>query len=172
MSAYGVAGAVKSVSPTAPHFAPIAIRKTLLPGTVRACYNGNIMGIQKCPHGVYWPAADPIAFSCQQCNPEGTGTGATPVLPRSSSDPLFAIKTKDAETCETCGCLRTYFSPNCRACGTAFPITDLRGREQGTANLHNPGVCPGCNSTVHYEITPKKWQCADCDTIYKAPKQQ
>lgn len=166
----GVAVAGKLVSRTAQPFARTATTKTLLPGTAHVCYDGHIMSIRKCEHGVYWPEGHEVAHSCQQCNPGGTGTGATPVLPRSSSDPLFATKTKDAETCGTCGNLRTYYAPNCRACGTVFPPTELRGREQGTANLHTPGVCPNCNSTVHYELSTKRWECADCGTTYKAPK--
>ena len=39
------------------------------------------------------------------------------------------------------------------------------------ANRRQAGSCPECGSTVHYETDKKSvWQCADCDTKFKAPK--
>ena len=61
----------------------------------------------------------------------------------------------------------------CRNCGQPFPEDDSRGREQGTANRHQPGACPECSCCVHYETEKKSiWQCADCATLYKAPKEK
>lgn len=117
-----------------------------------------------CPHGIY------NEWGCQQCNPAPELGGAAPQLPRSSSDPLNADKTSKLESCQQCGNLRTFFAPACRFCGTAFPIDETTNRVQGTANAHAEGVCPDCGSTVHYEARGKKWQCADCDKIYPAPK--
>lgn len=130
--------------------------------------NPNLLPPNKCAHGVYRPSADPIAYSCQMCNPDGTGDGAAPQLPRSSADPLNADKTDKLETC-SCGNMRTYFSKDCVLCGKPFPVDDERGRAQGSANAHQAGVCPACSSTVHYD-NGAKWQCADCDTVYPAPK--
>lgn len=125
----------------------------------------------KCDHGVHWPAKDAAAYSCQQCNPDGTGAGDAPVLPRSSGDPLNSTKTDKSENCGVCGCIRTYFSSTCLACGTVLPPTDARGRQQGAANAVQSGVCPECGSNVHYETAKKgTWQCSDCDAKYPAPK--
>lgn len=133
------------------------------------------MSIARCKHGVYLPPNDQesgLAWGCQLCYPAGhpeTEGAEAPVLPRSSGDTL--CRRDDArETC-SCGNLRTYFTANCRHCGAAFPEDSLRGREQGTANRRQAGSCPECGSTVHYETDKKSvWQCADCDTKFKAPK--
>lgn len=126
--------------------------------------------MRKCAHGVYWPDADPVALSCQLCNPGGTGDGPVPILPRSSADPLNAVKTEKIETCE-CGNVRTYFSDICRFCHKPFPKDLERGRVQGTANAHAAGTCPECGSTIHYETKKKnEWECADCGELYPASK--
>ncbi len=125
-----------------------------------------------CQHHVYWPLGDPIALACQMCNPDGMPAGPAPVLPRSSGDVLNSNRTEKLDTCNTCGGLRTFSSPNCRACGTLFPVDDAAGRVQASANVHAQGSCPNCSSTIHYEVTKQKWSCADCDTIYPAPKRK
>lgn len=126
----------------------------------------------KCVHGSYIPAGETIAIYCKLCWPDAV-VGPTPILPRSSADPLSSNKTDDAEFCADCGCLRTYFSTACRGCGAAFPLSDSKGRVQGTANLHQAGSCPACSSTIHY-VTDKKgrWECSECGTTYPAPKRQ
>jgi DNA-directed RNA polymerase subunit M/transcription elongation factor TFIIS len=124
----------------------------------------------KCSHGVYGDG-----WGCQQCHPPGSADfdQPTPVLPRSSADPLNADKTGKMETCPKCGNLRTYFSNECRVCHAPFPITDERGRAQGTANMHQAGVCPACGSAVHYETKKATfWECADCGEEYPASKRK
>ena len=124
----------------------------------------------KCSHDVYWPSGDEINLGCQLCNPDGLGAGATPVLPRSSSDTLGRDDAR--ETC-VCGNLRTYFTNNCRHCGAAFPETDLRGQSDVTANRRQSGACTECGSTIHYETKKKSvWECADCGTQFRAPKKR
>lgn len=146
----------------------IATLTTPLLVTATENHSGAI--VPKCSHGVYRPYADHIALNCQQCNPDGTGTGESPVLPRSSADPLNADRNEKLEACE-CGMIRTFSSDECVVCGKPFPDDSNTGRSQGTANPHAAGVCPGCGSTVHYEgKTKKQWVCADCDTTYAAPK--
>lgn len=132
---------------------------------------GSVSHPSKCDHGVYWPAADAIALACQLCNPDGMPTGQDPILPRSSGDTLGRDETR--ECCTHCGNIRTYFAPNCRHCGLPFPEDDSRGHAQGTANRRQPGACPECSGCVHYETEKKSiWQCADCATLYKAPKEK
>ena len=124
----------------------------------------------KCSHSVYWPAADDTALGCQSCNPDGMPSGATPVLPRSSGDTL-GRENGERATCVACGCLRTYFTANCRNCGVQFPDDDARGHGQTTANRRQTGECPKCGSAVHYETDKISiWCCADCGEKYRAPK--
>lgn len=127
--------------------------------------------MRKCAHDVYWPDKDAIAYSCQQCNPDGTGDGPTPVLPRSSSDPLTSDKSDKVETCEKCGNIRTYFSKECRFCNHPFPIT-TNGRQQATANIHQAGTCPACGSTIHFDLGNGKWECCDCGVTYPGVKRK
>ena len=125
--------------------------------------------LSKCFHGVYWPAADKVNLGCQLCNPDGMPTGADPILPRSSSDTLGRDETR--ECCTHCGNIRTYFTPNCRHCGGAFPEDDSRGHKQVTANRRQAGACPECFSTIHYETNKKSiWECSDCGHKFRAPK--
>jgi len=124
----------------------------------------------KCEHGVYWPAADAINLGCQVCNPDGLPDGPVPVLPRSASD-VLAQKTIPASNCVKCGNVRTYSMPNCRVCSTPFTETDLRGYDS-PSNKKQPGMCPECSSTVHYETVKKSiWECSECGTKFKAPKE-
>ena len=125
--------------------------------------------VDRCSHGVYRAPGDTKSWGCVQCFPDGHDAGPSPVLPRSSADPLNAARTAKQSECTQCGGLRTYSSTNCRACGTPFPIDDAAGRVQGSANAHAAGTCPSCGSAVHYEISKSRWQCSDCDTIYPAP---
>lgn len=128
----------------------------------------------KCEHGCYWPKNDPVNLGCQQCNPDGLGSGSSPVLPRSSGD-VLGRRDEVKTNCTKCGNIRTYSSPTCRLCGTLFPEADLRG-VINPANIKQVGNCPDCGSAVHYDVLTKagavkksEWQCADCDTIYPAP---
>ncbi len=124
--------------------------------------------LRGCEYGVYIGCNDTLALACQLCNPDGLGAGATPVLPRSSSDTLGRDDAR--ENC-ICGNLRTYFTNNCRHCGAAFPETDLRGQSDVTANRRQSGACTECGSTIHYETKKKSmWECADCGTQFRAPK--
>lgn len=127
----------------------------------------------KCSHGIYWPSKDPIAFGCQQCNPDGMGDGAIPVLPRSSGDPLESHVVSHADDyCTQCGNVRTYSSPDCRVCGKMFPVVELRGQTSASNNRQS-GQCPKCNSAVHFETDkPSVWECSDCGEHYKAPKRK
>jgi ribosomal protein L37AE/L43A len=117
----------------------------------------------KCEHDIYGDG-----WGCQQCNPAPPIGGATPILPRSSSDPLNSTKTDETETCP-CGCIRTYSQGKCLACGLVYEISDNNSRQQGAANSTQTGVCPTCGSNIHYELKKSLWKCADCDTEYKAP---
>ena len=124
--------------------------------------------MRKCSHGVYWPDADPIALSCQQCNPDGTGEGVGPVLPRKAAGVTYHGSNEGRETCQ-CGCIRLSSRQTCPVCGA--PYTRATERQVGGANPTREGVCPACGSNVHYETTKRsKWRCADCDTIYPALK--
>lgn len=123
----------------------------------------------KCDHGVYWPEADPIAYGCQFCNPAGNGDGPAPVLPRSSADPLKAVTREELDKCAGCGGMRTYADIQCRVCNTPFPQAD-GARAQLSANQKQPGTCPVCSSTVHYETKTGEWECSDCGEVYSAPK--
>jgi len=123
----------------------------------------------KCEHGVYWPANDNINGGCQQCNPDGLPDGPTPVLPRSSADAL-AQNNAALTHCKKCGNVRTYCTPNCRVCGTPFPVVDLHA--QGPSNKKQPGSCPECGSNVHYETKKiSEWECSECGTKFRAPKE-
>jgi ribosomal protein L37AE/L43A len=123
--------------------------------------------IRKCDHGVYWPEGDEKALSCQQCNPDGTGTGKAPVLPHRTNAAEY--QPEGRETCGFCGNLRTYATDACRVCHTPFPAGV--GRQATTANATRAGVCPACGSNVHYETKKKsQWECSDCGKMYQAPK--
>ena len=129
--------------------------------------------MRKCSHSVYWPAGDALAFNCQMCNPDGTGTGATPVMPRSSADPLrYNAQSKELEFCPDCGNMRTFAFPACRNCNYIFKAEGT-SREQVLANARIPGVCPDCGSAVHYATKKlNTWECADCGTKYPAAKRK
>ena len=132
--------------------------------------------MNRCVHGVYLSVSDSLsglAWGCQQCFPAGhPESGSEPVLPRSNE----GLNRRDKkENCKQCGNIRTYFSPNCRHCGAVFPEVELRGIVN-PSNITQLGACPNCHSSVHYEVVvhgrvlKSKWQCAECDEIYNAPK--
>jgi len=125
----------------------------------------------KCGHGCYVSPGDTLSWGCQQCYPTGhPDATATPVLPRSSGDTL-GRENGERATCIACGCLRTYFTANCRNCGVQFPDDDACGHGQTTANRRQTGECPKCGSAVHYETDKISiWCCADCGEKYRAPK--
>ncbi len=139
----------------------------------RATESGSRNGAQavdRCEHGLYVSPGESKSWGCAQCYPDGHFAGPTPILPRSSGDPLNADRTDKMENCNNCGGIRTYSSTACRACGTPFPIDNSQGRVQASANVHAAGTCPKCGSAVHYETKKKsRWRCVDCDTIYPAP---
>ena len=133
----------------------------------------QVSSIQRCVHGIYMSAADAASgksWGCDSCWPDGRPETATPVLPRSSGDTLGRDEGERVK-CHACGNLRTYFAKQCRVCGADFPDDDLRGRGQMTANRRQVGECSQCGSAVHYETEKKSvWQCADCMTLFKAPR--
>jgi hypothetical protein len=126
--------------------------------------------MRKCEHGVYIPPGDLIANYCSLCHPERVG-GDTPVLPRSSGDPL-RVKIANRERCPDCGGPRLFSQQVCPVCGCIFEAVEER-REQAVANNRTPGTCPDCGSTVHYENAKSGyWDCADCGTIYRASRKR
>ena len=124
--------------------------------------------MRKCPHGVYWPDADPIALSCQQCNPDGTGVGVAPVLAHRICGITYHGGNEGRESC-TCGCIRLHSRPDCPVCGATYP--KATEHQAGGANATREGVCPTCGSNTHYETSKARvWECADCGTKYSAPR--
>lgn len=126
------------------------------------------MGFVRCEHDVYLSPSDVASgksWGCQQCYPEGhPETSQEPILSRNS------IETKQLAStdCTRCGCVRTYSSPNCRSCGQPFP--ELVYDDSSNAR-NNPGACPVCGSTSHYETKRRSfWQCVECLKEYRAPK--
>lgn len=125
------------------------------------------VAVSKCVHGIYLTPGDTKSWGCVQCYPNGHEGAETPVFPESSGDPLGR---DDARTYCTCGALRLYYTPTCLHCGAAFPEKELRGQRLA-CNRRVEGICPACGSTIHYETKKKsRWQCADCDTEYSAPR--
>lgn len=123
----------------------------------------------KCEHGQYIPEGSTLAEYCGFCNPSGPASGGpTPVLPRSSGDPLNVGHTDARGKCTECGCIRVYSMKECPACDTPYPV-DKAAREQTIANAKQSGACPECGSTVHYE-TKNGWECSDCGKPFTAPK--
>ena len=125
--------------------------------------------LNKCVHGVYQPEGDQIAFYCSICNPNPV-TGPAPILPKSSGDPLALDSTDNPEFCPGCGNMRLYSTESCNVCG--FSWGKGAGREQGMANAKQPGTCPTCGSSVHYEFKPGVWDCADCGECYPQPRRK
>lgn len=151
-------------------YAIIATCRTKKQATESGSRNG--VQVQRCEHGIYRSPNETKAWGCVQCYPDGHPAGPTPVLPRSSADPLNANRTEKLEACD-CGCPRTYSSTQCRACGKPYAPDSSLGRVQGSANAHAQGVCPACSSTIHYATKKlSKWACADCGTEYPAPKRK
>lgn len=158
-------GAGKSARKTAKRVATTATQASAELTT--ATQSGAAL-VRKCPHGVYWPDGQEIAYCCTLCNPAGN-EGATPVLPKTGDG--NPNKTDQRETCSQCGNLRLYSQTACLYCATPFPAGDAMARRQGAANAKQPGTCPECGGGVHY-LGKKSgtWICADCDTEYPAPK--
>lgn len=127
--------------------------------------------IRKCGHGVYWPEKQLIAEDCQLCNPNGNpdrGEATTPHFNRRSS--LTMSSTGKLPNCPSCGTILTVSNGGkCLVCHGEYIID---APEKLRANNRVPGVCPECGAGVHFELNSKEWQCAECDTVYKAPKQK
>lgn len=159
----------KSVRKTAKHVATTATQGAT-EFTIATRFGTSL---RRCPHGVYWPEGQEIAYCCSLCNPAGNA-GAAPVLPKTGDG--NPNKTDQRETCSQCGNLRLYSQSACLHCATPFPAGDAMARRQGVANAKQPGTCPECSGGVHYEETDKddkptgKWECADCGTVYPAPR--
>jgi len=134
---------------------------------------GKVEQVNRCQHGIFISDADLESgknWGCNACWPDGRPVTEAPVLPRSSSDTL-GRENGERATCVACGCLRTYFTANCRNCGVQFPDDDACGHGQTTANRRQTGECPKCGSAVHYETDKISiWCCADCGEKYRAPK--
>ncbi len=121
----------------------------------------------KCKHGVYLSPNDAdsgLSWGCQQCFPDGHPESTDiPVVIRTEPETVAA-----STNCTRCGCVRTYSSPNCRSCRQPFP--ELVYDDSSNAR-NNPGACPVCGSTSHYETKRRSfWQCVECLKEYRAPK--
>lgn len=130
--------------------------------------------MRKCEHGVYWPAEQDLAESCQFCNPmlnSGDAprtVGDTPKFNRRNAMTITATgRLPKCPNCEGNSILTVSNGGECSICHTQYDLvvpTHLR------ANNKQPGICPACQSGVHFEVDRKTWRCSDCDTEYKAPK--
>lgn len=130
--------------------------------------SGGLMA--KCPHGLYGDG-----WGCQLCHPPGWNDddAPSPVLPRSSADPLNADKSSKIDTCPFCGMVRTYSLDKCPVCDATLPQVSERSRAQGTANAHQSGACSDCGSTIHYATgKASEWECSDCGATYKSTKRK
>lgn len=130
--------------------------------------------MRRCTHGVYWPQDQPIALFCQSCNPltnlpESIASAVdTPKFNRRNA--LTITSTGKLPKCPVCqgnSILTVSNAGKCSICHTQFTID---APQHLRANNHQPGICPNCQSGVHFEVDSKTWKCADCDTNYKAPR--
>jgi hypothetical protein len=70
----------------------------------------------------------------------------------------------DAFHCEACHPIRPGIQRN-----VFLPKRHVKDDDALFANAHGAGRCPKCNSAIHVEV-PTGWMCAECQTIYKAPR--
>lgn len=48
-------------------------------------------------------------------------------------------------------------------------VLPYAGRSMNPGYLKSENSCPSCFSTVHFD-EGRKWRCADCDTVFRAPR--
>lgn len=132
--------------------------------------------MRKCEHGVYWPEDQLVAEYCQTCNP-ATNDLSKPdkkEFPRfNRRGSLSMTETGKLPKCPVCAengissILTVSTGGICSVCHSEFVI---QAPHNLRANNKQPGVCPECGSGVHFDEGGRKWRCADCSNVYRAPK--
>lgn len=128
--------------------------------------------MRRCEHGTYWPEAHAIAFACQFCNPlvnepQEVAADTPKFNRRGSMDMTETGKLPKCPNCKGDAILTVSKGGQCAICKFEFEIgvaNHLR------ANNKQPGVCDECGSGVHFVRSGRRWECADCGHVYKAPK--